>query len=634
MKVLCKEKVEHVCTKAHTTDSAQSAGHDSVNILKTFPTTTLGEKSSKGPRCQETKGVEGASARQKTSTKSSKDPSRVVNTPKGGEDRYNYEELMETLGNINMDVLKQGAEIEELKVVILSQQVQISKLKKMVLRLVQKKKRKQYVLKKRGDVNDAFKKGESQAEGEKQNPVGLESHFEGGTSVEKEREIGATSVKEAETDQAAETSVKEAVTEQTTVTTPEVVTTAVETGKVGAEIGMSAEEIEIEETLVKAKTDTPKATQKAKGVIIKEGGSEQKKKKISEAEFKKKGKEKVVESKKRVKNQKQIALDEELAKKLQAELTQEEESQTAKDREIALELSTKLNEEFQRSLKTSAIAKKVTLRATKQSQRNPSKTFLENQERRKMINFLKGAIGVPEGMFTSMTFGRKEELHQKEMAKLKGDFIQRVEIGAIKRKKSIATKPKEKRPRIEEVEKEIECARAEPSAKPEQNQEQSNQQSNEQFHLYMTLTDEESVQVDPISMQAPEIIHWDILKDNRKDYFRFKRKGDQYEVYATWGKIVRSCTRSDLEELYKVGLILYKDVLEGTEMSLIKIAMEYLCMMFEPERVKYRIKDLHHEYGFKNIDHWMLFENCGVYMITIDKSYHEYYLVDKIYDHS
>ncbi|KAI3677943.1 hypothetical protein L6452_37217 [Arctium lappa] len=121
--------------------SKDFSGQDSVNIFKTFPTATLGEQSSKGPRCQETKRVEDASARQKTPTKRSKDPSRVVNTPKRSEDRYNYEELMETLGNINLDVLKQGAEIEEMKLVILSQQVQISKLKKMVLRLVQEKKR-------------------------------------------------------------------------------------------------------------------------------------------------------------------------------------------------------------------------------------------------------------------------------------------------------------------------------------------------------------------------------------------------------------------------------------------------------------------------------------------------------------
>ncbi|KAI3746836.1 hypothetical protein L6452_09278 [Arctium lappa] len=397
---------------------------------------TLGEHSSKGPRCQETKGVEGAYARQKTPTKRSKDPSRMVNTPKGGEDRYNYEELMDTIGNINIDVLKQGADIEEMKLVILSQQVQITKLKKMVL-----------------SSNYTRSSNNSSRNRESCNRIGL-----------------------------------------------------------------TIEEITIAETLLKAKNDTPMATQKAKGVVIKEGGSEQKKKKISEAEIKKKGKEKVVESEKPQKKQKQIYLDEDLAKKLQAELTQEEESQTAKDRQIALDLSIKLNEEYQKSLKAATAAKIVTKKASRQRlalkkrERQPSKTFLANQERRKMINFMKGTLGVPEGMFTNMPYGRIEEMYMKEMANLKGDSTQREEaerkmkerhdlniqqpfpeseegtpikekaeakqeetlaqqMGAIKRKKSIATKPKSKMPRMEEVEKEKESEKVEPSAEPEQNPE-------------------------------------------------------------------------------------------------------------------------------------------------------------------
>ncbi|KAI3759377.1 hypothetical protein L6452_07143 [Arctium lappa] len=86
--------------------------------------------------------------------------------------------------------------------------------------------------------------------------------------------------------------------------------------------------------------------------------------------------------------------------------------------------------------------------------------------------------------------------------------------------------------------------------------------------------------------------------------------------------------------MHKVGIKLYNLVLKGTEESLLKVAMEYLCMMFEPEKVTHRIKDLHHECGFKRINQWMLFEICGVYMITIDNCYHEYFLVDKVYDHS
>ncbi|KAI3759046.1 hypothetical protein L6452_06619 [Arctium lappa] len=135
-------------------------------------------------------------------------------------------------------------------------------------------------------------------------------------------------------------------------------------------------------------------------------------------------------------------------------------------------------------------------------------------------------------------------------------------------------------------------------------------------------------------MKAPEITFWDTLRDNGKDFFRIKRADGSFEAFSTWGRVIRSCSRADIEEMYKVGMKLYEPVLKGNEENLLKVAMEYLCMMFNPERVAYRIKDHNHEFVFKKIDKWILFENCGVYMITIDNCYHEYYLVDKIYEHS
>ncbi|KAI3746108.1 hypothetical protein L6452_08530 [Arctium lappa] len=191
-------------------------GQDSVNIFKTFPTETLGEQSSKGPRCQETKGVEGASARQKTSNKRSKDPSKVVKTPKGGEDKYTYNELMETIANVNLDVIKQGSEIEEMKKVIISQQTQIVKLKKMVLKLVHQKRRKQFILKKRRSDHAAFKKGESQVkQDEKESTSEMEFQFEGETgAADKEEKVDS----EAETFENVADIAKVVVTEAAAVT--------------------------------------------------------------------------------------------------------------------------------------------------------------------------------------------------------------------------------------------------------------------------------------------------------------------------------------------------------------------------------------------------------------------------------
>ncbi|KAI3728690.1 hypothetical protein L6452_17331 [Arctium lappa] len=150
---------------------------------------TLGEQPSKGPRCQETKGVEGASARQKTSTtKRSKDPPRVVNIPKR---RYKGDEI----------------------------------------------------------GNSVSTSADYQIE-EADDEVGAEK-----------KESSLKESTEAESSKAAETVKLAAVKAQAAVTESAAVT------------GLSVEEIEIAETLVKAKNDTQKATQKAKGVIIKEGGS-------------------------------------------------------------------------------------------------------------------------------------------------------------------------------------------------------------------------------------------------------------------------------------------------------------------------------------------------------------------------
>ncbi|KAI3692625.1 hypothetical protein L6452_32445 [Arctium lappa] len=638
--VLSEEEEEHMGDEAATTPA--STEEESGNINKTSPMATLNEQSFEGPWCQETTGVDSASARQKTSTtKRSNDPSKEGNTSREGEDRYNYQELMDTTGNINLDVLKQGKEIEEMKLVILSQQVQIEKLKKMVTRLVQKKRRKQFVLKKRDQVQDSFNKGEKH-EGE---TVEKKAEVEGETEEEMEKE----------TDTAAEV-------------------------KVAAEIGLSVEEMEIAETLVKAKNDTPKATQKAKGVVIKEGGiSEKEKEKEVLKESKGKGKEKMVEAEMPPRQKSQIEMDEAIAKQLQDQMEKEEQFQTEKDRELAKIMAKKLNEEYQKSLKeaaqTAAQVKKLQIKKMpiqKQKQkRQPSKTFLANQERRKIINFLKGAIGVKGEMFIHMAYSQVEELYNKEMAKLQGDSAQReeaerrmkerhdlniekpfpeettpskeeaeekkeepesvgIEAKSGKRVKSNASKGQLKRPRVEETEKE-----AEPSVTSQtesvQLPEQSSKPTDESMDPYMTIV--EPLKVVPISMQAPEIIFWDILRDNGKNFFRIKRADGSFEAYSTWGKVIRSCSRADMEELYKVGMKLYEPVLKGTGENILKVTLEYLCMMFDPKRVHYRIKDHKHEFIFKKIDKWILFENCGVYMITIDNCYHEYYLVDKIYEH-
>ncbi|KAI3718266.1 hypothetical protein L6452_19130 [Arctium lappa] len=57
---------------------------------------------------------------------------RSARASKKGEDSYTYLELMETIANINVDVVNQGKEIKALLQVVISQQGQISKLKQLI----------------------------------------------------------------------------------------------------------------------------------------------------------------------------------------------------------------------------------------------------------------------------------------------------------------------------------------------------------------------------------------------------------------------------------------------------------------------------------------------------------------------
>ncbi|KAI3769484.1 hypothetical protein L6452_00588 [Arctium lappa] len=281
--VLSEEEEEYMGDEAATTPA--STEEESGNIHKTSPMATSIEQSFEGG-----------------------------NTPGEGEDRYDYDELMETMGNINQDVINQGKEIEDMKLVILSQQVQITKLKKLVMKLVHKKKKRHFVLRRRISENDAPKKGEiNMEEATKEGELDRNKFdVEGEQKEETERELV-----QKETQQAAET-VTTAENKQAAETVKEVLT-----------------DLEIAETLLKAKSDTPKVTSKTKGVIIKEQGEEIKKDNSKKEMNKDKGKAKMIESDQPVKRQRLVESDEALARKIQEDIEKEERVQVEKDREMA-----------------------------------------------------------------------------------------------------------------------------------------------------------------------------------------------------------------------------------------------------------------------------------------------------------
>ncbi|KAI3772505.1 hypothetical protein L6452_03691 [Arctium lappa] len=344
-----------------------------------------------------------------------------------------------------------------------------------------------------------------------------------------------------------------------------------------------------------------------------------------------------------MKKQKLIESDEALARKIQDELEEAETVQVEKDREIAKAMAAELNKAYQQSLaKEQAKQKATSLRKSGKikmaaKKRQPSKTYLGAQERKKMITFLKGAIGVKVEMFSNMSFEQLKGLYDAKMIKLQGDEVARVEmekrmkesndflqkpfpdeqetpkkeatigesLRTLKRTKMMARRKITKKPRIneEEAEKVVgEEEAPEPSEKKEH-------LSTEDVKMYMVVMDNvpEPISAEPVGVKPPEVIHWDVLEVDGKEYIRLKRKDEKYEIYSTWAKIVRTCSRSDIEEMFDIGMKLYADQLKAPGISITKLVMEYLCMMFKPDEVKEIIRSV-----FQAVTNWTLYETSGV----------------------
>ncbi|KAI3746474.1 hypothetical protein L6452_08908 [Arctium lappa] len=81
--------------------------------------------------------------------------------------------------------------------------------------------------------------------------------------------------------------------------------------------------------------------------------------------------------------------------------------------------------------------------------------------------------------------------------------------------------------------------------------------------------------------------------------------------------------------MFEIGMKLYADILKAPEISITKLVMEYLCMMFKPDEVEHVIRNV-----FKSVNNWTLYETSGVYAVTLDLNHTEYFLVDRVYNHS
>lgn len=407
----------------------------------------------------------------------------------------------------------------------------------------------------------------------------------------------------------------------------------------------------------------PTPTVVTKGVVIQEAKSSVQSKPTDSAAFKDKGKAVMVEPEKPLKKKAQIRVDEELARKLQEEeedkrtLAQlmETKSQLQRDEELARRLHAK---ELAELAKEKAAQRNKQLRAQKMT-KTPSPAQAKRDQRRRMTNFLKNALGWPAQRFQRMSDARLTELYKKEKQLLEEEAEEETQQETqketaqeethqaqegvvtknketvpaqrgIKRRKMIASKPAKRLKRIKDAEQGKETQKEEGDKGKE-----AESSSVPSFEGILISTEAQFVDATPLQSKPPQIVDWFVENEDLKSVYKFVRADKSFFTGITFHSAIKNISRDDLVDIIQVGLNKYGvnqvDDFKKIDDVLIRIAMESIHVLMDTDQGQtLRARSIE---GAK-LRKWELFENCAVYSIMFTDGKMEYYFVEKTYAHT
>ncbi|GKC18224.1 hypothetical protein Tco_1015006 [Tanacetum coccineum] len=124
--------------------------------------------------------------------------------------------------------------------------------------------------------------------------------------------------------------------------------------------------------------------------------------------------------------------------------------------------------------------------------------------------------------------------------------------------------------------------------------------------------------------KPPTIIDWKIHKEGKKSYYQIVRVDGKSQMYRVFSLMLKSFSREDLEDLYKLVKAKYKSTRPVEDLDL--VLWSDLKTMFEPH-VEDEIWKLQQRYQVLS---WKLFDSCGVHCLSLQSGM-IYMLVEKRY---
>ncbi|GKB56140.1 hypothetical protein Tco_0912326 [Tanacetum coccineum] len=104
----------------------------------------------------------------------------------------------------------------------------------------------------------------------------------------------------------------------------------------------------------------------------------------------------------------------------------------------------------------------------------------------------------------------------------------------------------------------------------------------ERLSLMELIPDEEEVAIDvvPLAIKSPSIVGWKIHKEGKKSYYQIIRADGKSQMYRIFSHMLKSFSREDLEDLYKLVKAKYESTRPVEDLDL--LLWGYLKTMFEP----------------------------------------------------
>ncbi|GJW84266.1 hypothetical protein Tco_0157411 [Tanacetum coccineum] len=144
--------------------------------------------------------------------------------------------------------------------------------------------------------------------------------------------------------------------------------------------------------------------------------------------------------------------------------------------------------------------------------------------------------------------------------------------------------------------------------------------------LVEVIPNEEEVAIDvvPLATKPPTIVDWKIHIEGKKSYYQIIRADGKSQMYRVFSQILKSFSREDLEDLFKLVKGKYGSTRPVEDLDLILYGD--LKTMFEPH-VEDQVWKNHDDY--KVLD-WKLYDSCRVHSLRMQHVY-IHMLVEKRY---